>query len=95
MDTINMYTLQCPITREIMIDPTCAMDGFSYERTAIEAWLATGSQNHRSPMTNNPMEPILFENKALKSIINKYIEYINHQHILSLKVITNVQFEQR
>jgi len=33
----------CPITTELMSDPVMAADGHSYERTAIERWLATKS----------------------------------------------------
>ncbi|XP_014783061.1 WD repeat, SAM and U-box domain-containing protein 1 [Octopus bimaculoides] len=40
----------CPITREIMRDPVIASDGYTYERTAIESWIKSGST--RSPMTN-------------------------------------------
>lgn len=29
----------CPITHEIMIDPVCVSDGYTYERKAIEEWL--------------------------------------------------------
>ncbi|GAB4814455.1 hypothetical protein N2152v2_001501 [Parachlorella kessleri] len=43
----------CPITHEIMQDPVVAADGYSYDRHAIEAWLATRST---SPMTNEELE---------------------------------------
>ncbi|GAQ88943.1 U box domain containing protein [Klebsormidium nitens] len=41
--------LECPITRQIMRDPVIATDGFTYERSAIAAWLA---RSPTSPMTN-------------------------------------------
>ena len=41
--------LVCPITGEIMADPVVCADGHSYERKAIECWLA---KNDTSPRTN-------------------------------------------
>ncbi|EOD04999.1 hypothetical protein EMIHUDRAFT_220477 [Emiliania huxleyi CCMP1516] len=43
----------CPITTEIMVEPVVAADGQSYERTAIERWLATKST---SPLTGGELE---------------------------------------
>ncbi|EOD39925.1 hypothetical protein EMIHUDRAFT_69894, partial [Emiliania huxleyi CCMP1516] len=42
----------CPITTELMSDPVMAADGHSYERSAIERWLATRST---SPMTGEAL----------------------------------------
>eukprot|EP00929_Paragymnodinium_shiwhaense_P019701 TRINITY_DN13340_c0_g1_i1.p1 TRINITY_DN13340_c0_g1~~TRINITY_DN13340_c0_g1_i1.p1 ORF type:complete len:230 (+),score=23.36 TRINITY_DN13340_c0_g1_i1:90-692(+) len=40
---------KCPITREIMVEPVIAEDGYTYERSAVMAWF----QRHRtSPLTN-------------------------------------------
>lgn len=44
--------LCCPITHEIMHDPVILSDGFTYERRAIEAWLA---RDTTSPMTGAVM----------------------------------------
>eukprot|EP01063_Lacrimia_lanifica_P031744 TRINITY_DN529_c0_g1_i2.p1 TRINITY_DN529_c0_g1~~TRINITY_DN529_c0_g1_i2.p1 ORF type:complete len:524 (+),score=78.93 TRINITY_DN529_c0_g1_i2:69-1640(+) len=42
--------LVCPITNELFGDPVlCTGDGHTYERTAIEEWLARG--NKKSPLT--------------------------------------------
>jgi len=41
--------LLCPITRCVFEDPVILEDGFTYERDAIERWLAS---NNRSPSTN-------------------------------------------
>ena len=38
----------CPITAEIMVDPVVDPDGNSYERQAIETWLA---RHGTSPIT--------------------------------------------
>jgi hypothetical protein len=40
---------RCALTQEVMIDPVLAGDGFIYERSAIEQWLAMGRGT--SPMT--------------------------------------------
>ena len=60
----------CPITFEIMTDPVICADGHSYERKAIEDWLA-GSD--RSPMTNETLQhTTLVANHALRSAINDF-----------------------
>ena len=41
-------SLVCPITSELMTDPVFTMDGHTYERSAIEAWL---KNNDTSPAT--------------------------------------------
>ena len=38
----------CPITQELMIDPVIATDGHTYERHAIERWLAKNSTSPKS-----------------------------------------------
>ena len=43
----------CPITAEIMTDPVCTLDGFTYERKAITEWLRT---NDTSPATGARLE---------------------------------------
>ncbi|KAJ1454155.1 hypothetical protein M885DRAFT_427227, partial [Pelagophyceae sp. CCMP2097] len=56
----------CPITHEVMQDPVLAADGHSYERCAIEQWLAT---RDTSPLTNAPLDSkLLIPNHALKSL---------------------------
>ena len=45
----------CPITGQKMVDPVVAMDGFTYERYAIERWFR---DHNTSPMTQyNPCYP--------------------------------------
>merc|ERR1711998_122226 len=44
--------IPCPITFERSIDPVVASDGITYDRAAIEHWLATGSTV--SPITGAP-----------------------------------------
>jgi hypothetical protein len=57
----------CPITQEVMKDPVVDIDGNSYERTAIEDWLA---RNTTSPITRNPLQITdLRPNRALRTCI--------------------------
>ncbi|XP_010275384.1 PREDICTED: U-box domain-containing protein 35-like [Nelumbo nucifera] len=42
----------CPILKDVMDDPYVAADGYTYDRKAIEIWLA---KNDKSPMTNLPL----------------------------------------
>jgi hypothetical protein len=62
----------CPITQEVMADPVFASDGFTYEREAIEGWIA----NHNtSPMTNLPLpHPHLTANLALRSSVKEWCD---------------------
>ena len=62
--------LLCPITCELMLHPVVAPDGHTYERTAIERWLA---KKRTSPMTAAPMgSGGLVPNHALKSMISEF-----------------------
>jgi len=45
----------CPITCEIIREPVVALDGFVYEKDAIESWF---TQSNRSPTTNEPLDSI-------------------------------------
>ncbi|CAF0730599.1 unnamed protein product [Didymodactylos carnosus] len=60
----------CPITHELMLEPTCASDGYSYEKHAIEEWIL---QKKTSPITNLPLKyQLLYPNKILKMLIEKH-----------------------
>ncbi|GAQ88942.1 hypothetical protein KFL_004720010, partial [Klebsormidium nitens] len=64
--------LECPITRQVMHDPVIATDGFTYERSAIAAWLARSST---SPMTNLPLSGDfrrLIPNRTVKAQIAEW-----------------------
>lgn len=43
----------CPILQVVMDDPCVAVDGYTYDRKAIEIWL---EENDTSPMTNLPLQ---------------------------------------
>ncbi len=60
---------RCPITCERMCDPVVAADGYSYERSAIEAWLRV---NATSPITRAPMASCaLIPNRTLQTAIEQ------------------------
>jgi hypothetical protein len=56
----------CPILQEVMDDPVIAMDGNTYERSAIETWF---QRSDRSPMTNLVIQPLLVPNIQLRQLI--------------------------
>jgi hypothetical protein len=61
----------CPITLELMSEPTLASDGHSYEREALEEWL---QQADSSPMTGLPLSNLMITpNLSLKQIIQDTI----------------------
>jgi hypothetical protein len=61
----------CPIISEVMEDPVLAMDGNTYERSAIEKWLGT---NDTSPLTNETMpSKMLVPNLALRKMIEDWV----------------------
>lgn len=57
----------CPITGQLMTEPTTAEDRFNYERSAITEWLAKGSVV--SPQTKEEMGKKLEVNTCLAKII--------------------------
>ncbi|KAH0859094.1 hypothetical protein HID58_087355 [Brassica napus] len=45
----------CPLLKDVMNEPCVAADGYTYDRRAIEEWMA----DHRtSPVTNLPLQNI-------------------------------------
>ncbi|KAK8736916.1 hypothetical protein OTU49_004722, partial [Cherax quadricarinatus] len=63
----------CPITQELISDPVLCADGFTYERVAMEAWLASGKRT--SPMTNEKLlHLVLTPNRTLRTLIQRYRE---------------------
>ena len=62
----------CPITQELMNDPVFASDGHTYERQAIERWIA---KNATSPKTGCELEmTMLFPNHAMRGQIREWQE---------------------
>jgi hypothetical protein len=65
----------CPITKELMNEPVTAVDGFTYEKNAIEEWFSN-SQN--SPKTGEMLDSInLIPNRTLQNLIVEYKDTYN------------------
>ena len=63
----------CSITLDLMKDPVTASDGYSYERTAIEAWFRNGKST--SPRTGLALiNTHLIPNIPLRNLIREYQE---------------------
>lgn len=66
-----LYASRCPITLRPMKNPVVAMDGFIYERSALEMLVGTCDRT-KSPVTNKEMIPTLISSapvvKMLKDI---------------------------
>ena len=61
---------KCPITHNIMNDPVICSDGQTYERSAIQTWLAS---NNTSPYTGAKLDnKVLIPNIALRQAIEEY-----------------------
>lgn len=56
----------CPITNVVMEDPVVAMDGYTYERSAISTWF---QRHNTSPMTRAVIPPTLVPNISQRSMI--------------------------
>jgi hypothetical protein len=68
----------CPLTGRIMRDPVVAMDGFSYEREAIENWFRENDKSNgeiQSPKTNALIDSsLLIPNINLRILIQQFLE---------------------
>jgi hypothetical protein len=65
---LDLDSLQCPLTMEVMRDPVLAADGQTYERAEIEKWFAKG--NRMSPLTGAELpSTLLTPNIALRKAI--------------------------
>ena len=60
----------CPITYELLREPVVALDGHTYEKSAIEKWLKS---NHTSPRSGEIMEDSILPNTNLKKLIHDMI----------------------
>jgi len=66
--------LCCPISKQLMEDPVVAGDGFTYERSTVEALF---KHNGCSPMTRQPFTTrVLHQNQMVKSEIVSFKEQI-------------------
>merc|ERR1711953_1100618 len=65
----------CSITKEIMINPVVASDGYIYDESSLSTWL---EKNGRSPITQEPMtDKDWFADSRLKDEINEWL--LNHK----------------
>lgn len=64
--------ITCPLTQQIMSDPVMDSQGNTYERSAIEQWMATRSPA-TDPLNRQPITNILIPNMAIRSLIQLYI----------------------
>lgn len=66
---------KCPITATLMVDPVIAVDGMTYERSAIEQWFAANRGGHvKSPVTNQRLKTRdLVPNISLRKLIQDYV----------------------
>src|SRR3990167_9544552 len=60
----------CPITRDIMLHPVVAEDGFSYEKDAVVSWL---SNHNTSPKTGKVISDHLINNENLRILIQGFL----------------------
>ena len=58
----------CPITKDVMVDPVVASDGYTYERTAIVQVMK--SRSGLSPLTGEVLDGHLFANRSLATRIH-------------------------
>ncbi|OMO63214.1 hypothetical protein COLO4_32637 [Corchorus olitorius] len=65
------YHFRCPISLELMRDPVTVSTGQTYDRTSIEAWVATG--NTTCPVTRAPLSDFtLIPNHTLRRLIQDW-----------------------
>ena len=66
----ELRSFTCPITHDIMWEPVVASDGHTYEKDAIEQWLAASPDGQAlSPMTQVPMGRTVLPNKIIADLI--------------------------
>lgn len=66
-----LQSFYCPITHDVMVDPVETSSAHTFERSAIEKWVAEG--NKLCPLTLIPLDiSILRPNKTLKQSIEEW-----------------------
>ncbi|XP_009801004.1 U-box domain-containing protein 44-like [Nicotiana sylvestris] len=79
-----LLSFYCPITREVMTDPVETPSGHTFERSAIEKWLAEGNL---CPMTSTPLNnTMLRPNKTLRQSIEEWKDRNTMITIASMKL---------
>lgn len=78
-----LHSFYCPISLDIMEDPVETSSGKTFERKAIEKWLAEG--NHNCPLTMLPLDTSkLRPNKTLRQSIQ---EWKDRNTIITLSIL--------
>ncbi|OIT21330.1 PREDICTED: U-box domain-containing protein 44-like [Nicotiana attenuata] len=79
-----LLSFYCPITREVMTDPVETPSGHTFERSAIDKWLAEGNL---CPMTSTPLNnTMLRPNKTLRQSIEEWKDRNTMITIASMKL---------
>ncbi|KAJ9563462.1 hypothetical protein OSB04_008622 [Centaurea solstitialis] len=79
-----LQSFYCPITGEVMVDPVETSSGHTFERSAIEKWLADGS--NLCPLTMIPLEnSVLRPNRTLRQSIEEWKDRNTMITIASIK----------
>ncbi|CAA2955896.1 U-box domain-containing 44-like [Olea europaea subsp. europaea] len=80
-----LQSFYCPITQEVMVDPVETPSGHTFERSAIEKWLAE-QDGHLCPLTSTPLDTsMLRPNKTLRQSIEEWKDRNTMIIIASLK----------
>lgn len=88
-----LLSFYCPITRDVMTDPVETSSGQTFERSAIEKWLADG--NELCPLTMTPLDTsILRPNKTLRQSIEEWRDRNTMIKIASIKPKLLVEGEE-
>ncbi|XP_011038740.1 PREDICTED: U-box domain-containing protein 44-like isoform X2 [Populus euphratica] len=79
-----LQSFYCPITRDVMVDPVETSSGQTFERSAIEKWLADGHE--MCPLTMTRLDTsILRPNKTLRESIEEWKDRNTMITIASMK----------
>ena len=82
-------SLICPITQQLFSTPVLAEDGFTYEESAIVAWI---QENHTSPMTRQVLSrESLRPNRMIKDLIE---EFENSLHSVDYRFTLDVHIRK-
>ncbi|KAK1571444.1 hypothetical protein Q3G72_017175 [Acer saccharum] len=88
-----LQSFYCPITLDVMTDPVEISSGRTFERSAIEKYLAEGKKD--CPLTLTPLDNLCFRpNKNLQKSIQEWKERNNMITIVSIKAKIQSSEEQ-
>ena len=77
---VDISTFMCPITQQVMVSPTLAADGHTYDYEAIKKWIDMSNRskgNATSPMTGAKLPHTqLATNLAIRMLIQNFISNV-------------------